>query len=237
MFRNDIQGEARPPASILHYLLAKGGKNIYGEPNYRLVWSPTRMKRQGGRWQDWDKSRTANERGGMMMLESGVIIPSIYKPERTVIEIRTVKKYNFRSGGWVLERWIPVEYYGSEVEWNRRCVPGTSVPLGGPWPLHGDFEMCHHSPAEEMPGITELQNAIDRCEKSRDKRKLDVRQLVLERENEAAEEYEAQMKQESDARKAMMHDIMTPFYGGSLTAGALRSRAAERAGIRTHVGN
>lgn len=236
MERNDIQGVERAPASVKTYLLQKGGRNIYDEPNFRLVWAPSRMKKQGGRWQDWDKNLSSQQRGGVFATESGLLIPSHYRPDRVVTEVRTVKKYCFKEG-WLLERWIPSSYYGGEADWYMRCVPGSNIPFGGPWPQFGDYEMCHYTPSVEIPTITELQNAIDRSEKSRNTHHSDVRQIVLERVNEAEAEYEAQMKAEREESEAIMRDLMTPMHGTSLTAGAWRTKMAERAGIRSHQGN
>ena len=39
------------PEHFQRRLTRAGGKNRYGEPNFRLVWSQTEMTRQGGRWE------------------------------------------------------------------------------------------------------------------------------------------------------------------------------------------
>lgn len=245
MERNDIQGEARAPKSLADYLLKKGGMNIYGETNFRLVHASTRMTKKGGRWQDWDKSLTANERGGMITLDSGIVIPSHYKPHRIVIEVRNVRKYVF-SVGWLVERWIPAAFYGSPMAWERRCVPMgpepgaplTNVPYGGSFPVHGDYEMCHHSPSDELPTITQLQEVLDRSERARSEAlRADVEQIVLERINEAELDYHEQMRKESEEHEAMMRDMLSPMNSISLGAGRHRTMLAERAGIRAHVGN
>jgi hypothetical protein len=236
MQRDDIQGEKRPPQSVADYLLKRGGTNIYGEPNFRLVWSSQRMKRQGGRWQDWDKNLSARERGGLISVGGGLLIPSHYKPDRIVVEIRTTPKYRF-DPGWVLERWIPAAYYGSETQWNMRCVPGTSVPLGGPWPEFGDYEMCHYSASVEMPSITQLQHAMDRSERAREQARTDVAQMVLERVNEAEEEYQKQLDAEREENEAMIRDVLSPLHSTTLSAGAFRTKLCERAGVFSHNGN
>jgi hypothetical protein len=236
MERNDIQGVDREPASVKTYLLRKGGRNIYDEPNFRLVFATSRLKKQGGRWQDWDKNLNTNERGGIITLASGLMVPSHYRPERVVTEVRTVRKYCF-PGGWLLERWIPSVYYGAEADWYMRCVPGTSVPFGGPWPQYGDYEMCHYTPTVVVPTITELQNAIDRSEKSRNTQHSDIKQIVLERVNEAEDAYQKELTAERLEAEATMRDMMTPLHSTRLSAGAYRTKLAERAGIRSHQGN
>jgi hypothetical protein len=234
--RDDIQGEARQPAAIATYLLRKGGKNLYGEPNFRLVWSPNRMIQKGGKFSDWDKNIAVHERGGFIRLKSGLLVPNGHTPIRTVIGIRTVPKYAF-DAGWILERWIPPAYYGSVDVWNDRVVPGTKIPLSGPYPATGDYEMCHNTASAELPSISELQTAIDRCEKAKAEHKEDAQQAALERENEYMAEYEAECAKELAESEAWVKEIMKTNYSSSLQMGAHRTREALKLGITEHVGN
>lgn len=194
------------------------------------------MEKRGGRFQDWDVNLTSQQRGGVYSTPSGIVVPSSCRPDRIVTEVRTLRKYPFEAG-WLLERWVPSIYYGSKQSWEDRCVPGTTVPLGGPYPLHGDFEMCHYAASIEVPSITELQNAIDRCERARENRHTDVEQLVLEKLNRAEDEYHKQLQKEEEETRAMIHDAISVLNGTSLSAGAYRTKLAEEAGIRTHEGN
>lgn len=233
--RNDLGGLERAPRSIETYLLRKAGKNLHGEPVFRLVWGPNRLMKRGGRFNDWDKNIAAKERGGFLRLKSGLLIPNGHNPIRSVIEVRTVKKYPALSPGWVLERWVPPAYYGGRGAWEDRCVPGTSVPLSGPYPETGDYEMCGYF--GEMPSIEQLVDKIDRCEKSRNEHKANTEQAYLERMNDAMDEYEKQEQKEREESQAIIDDLMKPLWGSSLTSGLIRNQLARQAGITEHVGN
>ena len=235
--RNDVQGVERAPRSIDTYLERKGGKNVYGEPIFRLVFSTNRLMKRGGKFNDWDKNIKAKERGGVVRLNSGLLVPNGYRPIRSVIEIRTVKKYPALAPGWVLERWVPRAYYGNRGDWESRCVPGTSIPLLGPYPVEGDYEMCGYFGGQGFPSIEWLSDKIDRCEKSRNEHKENTRQAYLERMDEAVAEYEKQEEKDRQESQAIIDDLLKPLWSSSLTAGVLRNQLARQAGITEHVGN
>ena len=237
MIRDDIQGVEKAPESVATYLLRKGGKNPYGEPNFRLIWSPSRVTKRGGAFSDWDKNIACHERGGVVRLQSGLLVPNGHTPIRTVIEVRTVRKYAF-DAGWVLERWVPTTYYGNRGDWEMNVVPHSEgVPLLGPYPEFGDYEMCHNSASIECPSISELQRAIDLCEYAKSQRKEDVQQVVLERHNAAVAEYDAELERQRQETENFVREIMRTNLSTSLQMGAHRTRVAEAMGIREHVGN
>ena len=209
---------------------------MFGEANFRLVWSPNRVTSRGGKWSDWSRSVAAADRGTLVRLPSGILVPNGYKPLRSVIEVRTIRKYAF-DAGWVLERWIPANYYGARADWEARVVPGTSIPLSGPYPMHGDFEMCHNSASIEVPSISELQRAIESCEKARSEHKTNTAQVLLERNNAAMREFEEESRKDREESEAFVREIMQTNYSTSLQMGAHRTRMAAAMGIREHVGN
>jgi hypothetical protein len=235
LIRNDIQGVERAPKAIQEYLTRKGGLNVYGEPVFRLVWSPTRVRIRGGKFSDWDDNIAGHERGGFVRLKSGLVVPN-HRPIRTVIEYREVRKYDF-DPGWVMERWIPATYYGARGDWEMRCVPGTSICFGGPFPSTGEYEMCHNSASSEIPSISQLSEIIDRCEKSKHEHSGNVEQIVADRVDEEEKAYHALLKKEREEYEAFVSDLMRPFYSDSLAMGAYRGKIARGLGITEHVGN
>lgn len=237
MARNDIHGVERAPKSVADYLLKKGGKNPFGEPNFRVVWAPGRMRMRGGRHQDWDKSLHVNERGGLVRTESGLMVPSTCKPSRVFVGVRQVRKYLEFASGWVMERWVPSLYYRGKEEWDSHVVPGTTIPFGGPYPTFGDYEMCHYSPTQDIPSITELQNAIDRCEFARESHQASTHQALLERANQDEWEYNEQLRKEREEVEAYTLDFLKTINSTSLQMGRHRTMLTERAGIREHNGN
>ena len=93
MQRNDLIGSTRAPQSIIDLVTRIGGKNVYSEPNYRFVLSQDRVCQQAAEWHDWDTNLTIQERGGMVQDDDGNFVGSSHKPNRVVIEMRTIPRY------------------------------------------------------------------------------------------------------------------------------------------------
>lgn len=111
------------PAAVQERIAKSGGANIYGEPNFRVVWGGSRLGWIGGRWTDRDAH--------------GNVI-------RERIELRRVPKY-IRADRWHIERWFPAESYGSPEAWYARTIEtddGIRIPALGPYPSRGEYEHC-----------------------------------------------------------------------------------------------
>ena len=118
-----VRETKRTPADVQARVTLAGGKNRFGEPNFRVVWGWSRMGWIGGRWCDRDTN------GGLI---------------REVVELREAPKY-FPHDRWHIERWMPPEAYGSPEEWYRQTIEtgnGRSVPALGPYPSRGEWEHC-----------------------------------------------------------------------------------------------
>ena len=114
--------EAAP--AVAHELSLAGGRNPFGEANYRAVWGWSRLDWIGGKWEDRDPV-------------SGALV-------REVVELRREPKYAPHDR-WHIERWMPAESYGSPAEWQARTmeiVNGRNVAALGPYPSRGDYEHC-----------------------------------------------------------------------------------------------
>ena len=110
------------PKSLETRLIAVGGLNRFGEPNYRVVWGGTRLTWIGGEWVDTDNSTNTIRR---------------------VIEERQVQKY-FPAERFYLEKWMPPEHYGSPEDWAQNqieTVDGLRIPNLGPYPSRGEYEL------------------------------------------------------------------------------------------------
>jgi len=112
------------PADVARELLLAGGRNLFGEANYRAVWGWARLDWIGGKWEDRDPA-------------TGAVV-------REVVELRREPKYTPHNR-WHIERWMPAESYGSPAEWAARTleiVNGRNVAALGPYPSRGDYEHC-----------------------------------------------------------------------------------------------
>jgi hypothetical protein len=132
------------PNWIISRVNALGGMNLFGRPNYRVIWGGNRTHKVGGRFKK------------VLYVKSDII----GAPDKAIVtevpEIRTLLKYHpFR---WHLERWRGPEFYGSPEEWyqqtwDKECQFHTQ----GDYPYEGDYEhifylgMCSHM----KPGDTD----------------------------------------------------------------------------------
>lgn len=98
-------------------LCAAGGRNWFGEPNYRIVWGWNRLGWIGGLWKDFS--------------ESGELL-------REVIELRYVPLH-LPLDRWHLERWMPPQMYGTPQSWYRETREAGIDSLG-PFPQRGEYE-------------------------------------------------------------------------------------------------
>jgi hypothetical protein len=112
------------PAAVARELELAGGRNRFGEPNYRAVWGWSRLDWIGGKWEDRDPA-------------TGTLL-------REVVELRREPKYVLHNR-WHIERWMPPESYGSPETWHAQTLEienGRNIPALGPYPSRGDYEHC-----------------------------------------------------------------------------------------------
>jgi hypothetical protein len=126
-----------PPENVMHRLELAGGRNRFGEANYRAVWGWNRLAWIGGKFEDRD--------------EHGELL-------RERFELRLEPKYPALNR-WHIERWLPPETYGSPRRWYSRTVElagNQSVAALGPYPSRGEYEHCFtlETPAGEFIQLT-----------------------------------------------------------------------------------
>ena len=111
------------PDNVALRLELAGGRNRFGEANYRAVWGWNRLAWIGGKFEDRD--------------EHGVLL-------RERIELRKEPKYP-SVNRWHIERWVPPEVYGSPRTWyaqTNEITNGRTVAALGPYPSRGEYEHC-----------------------------------------------------------------------------------------------
>lgn len=231
--RDDIKGEPRCPKYIEEFLRRVGGKNPLNESIYRCVHTTTRYKIEGGAWNLWDENLTLQERGGLILSEQGLLIPSPHKPNRVEVGLREMLKY---SGfvGWVVERWMPASFYGTRDAWPH-LQGHADIPLLGPYPIDGDYEACSTISAE-LPSLGDLHNAIlTQVAWNESRLQEDVTSIVKQRAYEAEWEFEEQMRKEREENEYRIRDFLSPWKSLSLEASRWRNDAARKAGVKEHA--
>lgn len=164
-----------PQYAALALLLA-GGRNRFGEPNFRAVWGQNRFDWIGGKWVDH--------------AEDGSIL-------REVVEVRYTHKYA-PLDRWHIERWCPPEMYGSPEAWAKQTLEienGINIPALGPYPSRGEYE---HVFTLESPvnGFLQLTENIARyvaqlCERSRVVPKAVSKAALYKREEVKEKQYDS----------------------------------------------
>lgn len=125
------------PPEIQERLTRAGGTNRYGEPNFRIVWNWSRLAWAGGWWLDWDSE--------------GKLV-------REVFEMRLEPKWLPPWNRWILEAWMPPEWFGSPWFWDITTMifsgdeASRALPGIGPYPARGDY--MH---------VTTLDYICDKC--------------------------------------------------------------------------
>jgi hypothetical protein len=238
--------------TISEFLVKIGGKSYNGYPNYRLVISEQVFERKGAAWHDWDDNIAVGERsevvrkvvqvvetytrGGQtfeLVVPHSVMLPG-NKPTRVVTEVRRVPKYSHLDlQGWILERWFPPSMFGSPESWYARKVSGSSVPMLGPYPSEGLYEMIA-GVFPEVPSQSFLQEFIRfQRQRAQEAEERDARAVIAEKmaRHEKAEANKA------ENLRMRIREMISPLVGTSLAAGRWRNTMAEKAGIRSHMGN
>lgn len=139
------------PKKWAEWCLKLGGRNLYGEPMLRIVWSEDRRALVGGVWGKWDGS-------GNWLGEE--------------LRYDWTPKYPGTTERWLLEMWMPAESFGGRGWWegfHKRLAPwGESYLVQPVYPSRGEYESIatfsdpetggYAEPTEsDLPGLYGLQ--------------------------------------------------------------------------------
>lgn len=232
-----IHGEPRCPEALTKFLRNVGGETPFHQNKYRVSHTDTVYTQRGGEWHDWDKNLSINERGGMVQTPAGLLVPSQYKPDRVVAELREFLKYAAIPGKWVLEFWCPASYYGSRELWEQKTVPNhPEIPLLGAYPERGDYELIS-APLAELPTESNLLEAIQRHNWNKEHEiRGQLEKVVEQRTRDAMREYEEEQARWQAETELKVKDVLLSLSTCSLEAGRHRQQLADAAGLREHAG-
>lgn len=129
------------PAHVAKALELAGGKNRFGQPNFRVVWGYDRIVPMTGEWQEFEQLLATLRDKQTGYAESRPIT----RLKSSVIETRQVPKY-LPANCWHLEMWRPPEEYGSPEDWGKagqEVVGCLTIDTAGPYPAQGEYELCY----------------------------------------------------------------------------------------------
>lgn len=190
------------PEHIQELLTRLGGKNRFGGPNFRAVWSECRLDWICGKWTDTD--------------ESGETVI------REVIEERYVPKYWVIQNKWIIERWYPPEHDGSPEQWFRKTRPAEqfyeegNVAQLGPYPSQGSYKLASivQDSGQNFVQITSdvVREVVFRWEKQRSEQMSAQEAAQKDKDAHAAAEVK------KDARDMdFLNGLAPAFYGAPTT--------------------
>lgn len=225
------------PNGLINEILLRRGISPAGFPLYRVVRSEHIFEQSAGLWNDWDDDLNEQDRGGMFSQGDGNFRPSSHRPDRIVPEMRHIPAYtHFEEPGWVLERWFPGSYFGSAEAWESIRVPGTNLPILGPFPADGKYLM-QVGPFTIEPDISFLIDFIAHRESRWENMPRDVDLYVKQKvsEAEAKEERLAAKRIAEDHHRVM--ESIKPLTSSTLEAGRWRDKMWQKSGHTSHLGN
>lgn len=229
-----------PPDTLIDHLKRRQG--TFGTlkfPVWRLVWSENVMEKTGGEWHDWPEGVAFSDRGALSNILDAQGLPQpLATPVRIVAEVREVPTYShLDTPGWMLERWFPAAMFGGEEAWYSAVVPGTSVHRMGPYPVDGRY-VQRGGPFPQIPGMDFLEDFISHDQKVVEDVMAQDPEAYIKQQVYKAHERERKTSEHAKAENmARLRDSMLFLDSNTLSAGALRSKMAEKAGIRSHMGN
>ena len=188
MFRCGTVHNLEAPKELHQYLTEYGGKNLFGEPIFRLVWSNNTVKESRLPWPD---------------LGQGVIVE---RPHRLKYGKAMV------SDRFIVERWQPPEMYGDPEDWiETQWRPGVGTVDYGPYPVRGRYNFidavtgldADGSPCFAMPTRIYLKTIVDGSNHMKSMSAWEYRNII-----DAQDEAEEQAR--FDRRLSMIQDANRP---------------------------
>ena len=183
------------PENVAEVFARLGGKNPYGEPNFRAIWSEERLAHVGGTWHDYDAN--------------GILI-------RVVDEMRRVPKYWAIRNRWIVEKWYPAAWFGSPETWYRTTKKwgeeGNLAQLG-PYPSRGDYQHCCTIQDADGNFVQLTAGLAEEIVYLVRKKQEQKRTLAQERAAQA----EAERKQ-SEENQEILRDATPPFSEAGITS-------------------
>jgi hypothetical protein len=212
------------PGHVNDLVKRLGGTNEYGKPKWRVVLSERRTSKTKGLWL---KHPDGELEEFVPLGRDGKGNTVFGRKEATVtsvVEVRETPVWPHK--GWILERWMPAETWGTKADWNYDL---------GPYPNEGDYFMIL-GPWPEIPNATFLEQQLQIWNREWDARPTDFNKVYSQY---VYEKQERERKEQEEAERefmAFLRSETTPIMKStSLEAQRLRQRAGRAAGVKSHI--
>lgn len=202
------------PAYIARSLEVAGGKNRFGEANFRVIWGFDRIAPIHGQWEEYEETEIFDPTTISLRRKQITL-------KRTVVETRHVPKY-LPGNCWHLESWRPPEEYGSPEDWGKlgeEVYGCMTVDTSGPYPSMGEYELCFPltsdwtSTGTPIPLVNSIVESIVAAIKA-------SKENFSYAQRRAAIEQEHARKELGFTRKAedQLRDGLRPYHGNEFVA-------------------
>ena len=147
------------PADVTDKLLRWGGKNEYGDPNWRIILAENHLVQRAGMWTEFDEGTEQvqfEERAHDVAFKTQQIAP-------TAIRIGMLWVPLYPCTGWILERWFPAHAWGSQSEWEHETAQDGVTRMMGQYPRHGDYYIVSEEFHAEQRSAEFWKGEIQKC--------------------------------------------------------------------------
>lgn len=151
------------PREVREFLFRCGGKNEYGDPNWRIILSQNHLVQRAGMWTEFaDDTEQVRfeERKHDVAYQTRQIAPDAIRIGMFWVPL-------YPCDGWILERWFPASAYGSKEQWESALSQDGETPMMGPYPERGGYFMLSGGgPWPEIPQLEDVRASIAQWENS-----------------------------------------------------------------------
>ena len=223
------------PADITETLTRWGGKNEYGNPNWRIILAQNHLVQRAGMWTEFaDDTEQTQFRtvGNQVRYQHREIAP-----DRIIIGTRWVPLYQVE--GWILERWFPASSYGSKEQWESALSQDGVTPMMGPFPERGGYFMpSGGGPWVEIPPLEGVRESIAQWENSAHLHGFMDEEFVARAMNQAqVEAAELEERKYNEFLNEVTYQRLShlEFVKGNPALSGYRNKLVNAKGVTTHI--
>ena len=223
------------PAEVTAALLRWGGKNPYGEANWRIILAQNHLVQRAGMWTEFEpETEQTNFRtvGNEVRYQHRQIAPDAIR-----IGVFWVPLYQVE--GWILERWFPASSYGSREQWESALSQDGKTPMMGPFPERGGYFMLSGGgPWPEIPRLEDVRAAIAQWENSSHLHgHVDAEVLDAAMRRETAEALEREDEQYEKFLREVEYQRLSHlgFIKNNPALSGFRNQIAASRGLASHI--